>query len=51
MAKGWLQGSIDNGCLNTYIPIVARPLHIELKQNKPFDLLEEETHLLSLIHI
>jgi DNA-binding MarR family transcriptional regulator len=36
---------LDNRCLNTYIPIVARPLHVELKQNRPFDLLEEETHL------
>jgi DNA-binding MarR family transcriptional regulator len=32
-------------CLNIYYHDVGTPLHVELKSAKPFDLLEEETHL------
>ena len=32
-------------CLNIYYHDVGKPLHVELKSAKPFDLLEEETHL------
>ena len=32
-------------CLNRYYSDVARPLYVELKQTRPFDLLEEEAHL------
>jgi DNA-binding MarR family transcriptional regulator len=36
---------LTDACYNNYHPGMARPLHVELKQKRAFDLLEEEAHL------